>query len=65
MNSFQPGVRRPTFPCCPAPVMSHKENVRINTSRSEAASIMGSATGGSKATAAKKNGAKGGRPEGS
>lgn len=56
----------------PAPsytnVIRHSANVermRVNTSRSEAAAIMGSATGGAKAKAAKKNGAKGGRPEGS
>ena len=44
----------------------HADNVaRMNVSRSEAAAVLGSASGGDKAKAAQKNGAKGGRPVGS
>jgi len=44
----------------------HAENVaRMNVSRSEAAAVLGRATGGDKAKAAQKNGQKGGRPVGS
>jgi hypothetical protein len=44
----------------------HADNVaRMNTGKSEAAAILGSSKSAAKTKAAQKNGAKGGRPEGS
>lgn len=65
MNSFNAARPRATFPCCPAPTMSHSANVARMNAKNPHAVALGKMTSGAKASAAQENGKKGGRPEGS
>ena len=66
INSTYPTFDRNSLPRHNANVGAVRPEIRHNsTSKSQAAAILGSSTGGDKAQAAQKNGEKGGRPVGS
>lgn len=57
---------RPDFPRFNAAQLPrHADNVRQNTSKSQAGAVLGSSKSGAKTAAAQENGKKGGRPAGS
>ena len=65
MNPLSRSMKIQPIHALPALGMHAANAARMNTTRKEAASILGSATSAKKAAAAQANGKKGGRPEGS
>lgn len=66
VEGMNPSIPNKVDSYIPEPRGLHAANIaRMNTTRKEAASILGSATSAKKTAAAQANGKKGGRPEGS
>lgn len=65
IHSTYPTFDRNSLPRHENNVGAQRPMIRHNTSKSQAAAILGSSTSEAKASAAQKNGQKGGRPVGS